>query len=615
MKKMLSSALALLLSLLIVFFITVPGISAANKSCLCGNEPIVMISGFGATTLVDENGEVAFPFNSSLLVKAVKDSLPSFKKEDPYIFIANTVQRLVEPIAMDENGNSVHKLRPIYASAEDTSLEGFIKNDAEKYIPYTGSEFLDMKSVGERVGDDHVFNFLYDWRLSGDVIADKLQSYIKEVMDITGHKKVSIYCLSQGSVATAQYLYKYADCGYIDNLVFDNPIFMGSDFVSDLFNGEDGEFGFDFENIMKLLSNILHTEIDLSCVAGLIPDGANKIAKQGAEKVILPVVKNSPAYLEMIPADKYDSVCKNYFSSSGNEKIIEQAENVRGGYMKDVELTLRNAIANGADISVISCSGNALVTGSDIQSDGIVDLSSSCGAYCAPYGKTFSEDYIQQKDIGKNCISPGRDIDLSCAFLPEKTWVINELYHGQAEWAKNSLNLIETLLYTHKIKNAWSSFEFPQFMQSNDPNLDFYAYFEETGCLYAPMNGSGRMIIKNTSDKNTMLVKSISSSLEYGFNKKMPLILKPGEKMILNFDTSKNAFSDISIKYCESDNPTCEKSKTFSFSVCDNYSGIISNKRTVETNITIPNQIKAVLWLFANTALKIISEIIKDVII
>ena len=326
MKKTMRKIVSLVLAVMMLVSAGVISVSAADE-CDCGNTPMVLVSGFGATTLIKVNDdgteEVAFPFDSDCITNAVTSNIGAFNTEAPLDFVKALLVDLIEPIRMNPDGTSYYNLRPVYETVEDTCLEGFKRNDALKYVPYTGSDFLDMERIGERIGDDHVFNFMYDWRLSGDKIADLLDEYIGDVLEFTGHSRVDIYCLSQGSVAVAQYVYKYADKAQVEDLVFDNPIVEGSNFVSDLLAPADEVITLDFLSVIDLLESILHIETDLSTmlsILGAIPSDfdINSVLDYAAKDLIYPIAKDSPAYLEMIIPSEYDRVVADYFSHPGN---------------------------------------------------------------------------------------------------------------------------------------------------------------------------------------------------------------------------------------------------------------------------------------------------------
>ena len=586
MKKSIRKIVSLVLAVMMLASAGVIGVSAADE-CDCGNTPMVLVSGFGATTLIKVNDdgteEVAFPFDTDCITNAVVGNMDAFNTEAPLDFVKALLVDLIEPIRMNPDGTSYYNLRPVYEAVEDTCLAGFKKNDALKYVPYTGSDFLDMERIGKRIGDDHVFNFMYDWRLSGDKIADLLDEYIEDVLEFTGHSKVDVYCLSQGSVAVAQYVYKYADKAQVEDLVFDNPIVEGSNFVSDLLAPADETIKLDFLGVIDLLESILHIETDLSTMLsllGAIPSDfdLNAALDYAAKDLIYPIAKDSPAYLEMIIPSEYDRVVADYFSNPGNEALVAEAAKVREGYMADVKGTFAMAADNGIEISIISHTGIDLVTATSALSDGIVDLSTSCGAYCSPDGTPFAADYVQKVDNGKNCISPDRTVDVSCGYIPERTWIIDGLYHGMIEWAPNSLELLETLFYTDDIKDAWSSARFPQFMQSNDSNSDIYMCFSSTNCLYEVKNGRGQLVIENVSKENFVLIQSIAvDGIDASADVAVPVKLDPGDKMTLTVDTKACGYGTITVTYIESDNYLNTKTKTEGFSITDNYSGVLTD--------------------------------------
>ena len=591
--KTTKAIISFVLSVIMVFSsIAVVSVSAQD-SCDCGHTPMVMVSGFGATTLIkvndDGSEEVAFPFDAACITNAVTGNISSFNTDAPLDFVKALLVDLIEPIRMNPDGTSYYNLRPVYETVEDTSLEGFRKNDALKYVPYTGSDFLDMERIGKRIGDDHVFNFMYDWRLSGDKLADLLDAYIEDVLEYTGHDKVDIYCLSQGSVPVAQYVYKYADKAQVEDLVFDNPIVEGSNFVSDLLAPADKVIRLDFESILDLLEGILHIETDISeiiNILGMIPSDfdVHGVIDYAAKDLIYPIAKDSPAYIEMIIPSEYDRVIAEYYSNPGNEVLVAEADKVRNGYMADVRGTFEYAAEYGIEISIISHTGIDLVTATNALSDGIVDLSTSCGAYCSPDGTPFASDYVQKVDNGKNCISPDRTVDISCGYIPERTWIIDGLWHGMIEWAPNSLELLETLFYTDSLTDAWSSARFPQFMQSNDSNSDIYMYFTSTNSLYEVKGGKGQLVIENVSKENEVLIDTVTfEGINGVVDIAVPVNLRPGEKMTLTVETDKNDYGTITVTYIESDNYINTKTKTEGFSVTDNYSGKLTN--ATETSV------------------------------
>ena len=579
MKKIFRTFLSIFLVFVLAFGAMT--IAFAESGCDCGESPVIFVSGFGATYLKeirdDGSEEIVFPPTKDLILSILKKNVDKINVKDIRDFIYAVIADILEPIAADEDGNALHHLEPIYSSVEDTSYDGFVRNDATAYIPYGDSNFLDMKSSAAKLGGDHVFNFLYDWRLSGEDAADLLLEYIEDVREYTGHDQVSIHCLSQGAVPVAQYLYKYSDKGYVRNLIFENPILDGSNFVSDLLNGAENEYHLDYLEVLDLLEPIIHTEFNISELVGTFLKEnhygpINEQVKLAAEKVIFPIAKNSPAYLEMVPSEEFDRIAEEYYSDA----IVEKANMVMNGYRADIEGTLRTAIENGVNLSIFASSGLNLVTGTKVSSDSIVNLSSACGAFVAETGTSFPADYVQKVDNGRNSISPDRTIDLSCGYVPERTWILNERYHCMLEWAPVSLALTEALLYENDIKDAYSCAEFPQFLQTDDPNHYIHAAFENTNCLYGVQGEKGKIILRNTSTKSDILITSVKVEGADVSEAAAPIRLKPGQKTSLCVDTSKVSSGKITVRFASSDNLLKAKERVFFFGVTDNYSGVLN---------------------------------------
>ena len=269
--------------------------AAAATKCACGHSPVVMISGFGATILSEkqEDGSLkrVFPPDTKEILKLLGVNAPDLVTgiiellaqkgtdgiEKP---LRDIITSIVEPLRMNDDGTSYYDIVPILSGAKNTSLEAFTKNDQLDLVPYTGSEFLDMEVIGDEIGDDHVFNFLYDWRLSHADVAAQLHDYLAEVCALTGHDKVSVYSISQGSLLLGTYMYEYPNDNYIDRAVFDTPLLAGSNLVSALYT--DKPLALNFDTPLDILRAILHTETDFSVVMDIIPaDGANNVADYG----------------------------------------------------------------------------------------------------------------------------------------------------------------------------------------------------------------------------------------------------------------------------------------------------------------------------------------------
>ena len=568
----------------VVALVTIPFAAAMSKVT-----PVVMVSGFGATALAMD-GEAVFPpsgdkileaigLDDSLTLEKALSELEIWMQDEGYVVqLSAIVERIIETIRVNDDGTSTYDVKPIISGAENTSLADFKEQDMLKYVPYTGSEFLDMESIAERIGDENVFNFMYDWRADYNVVADEFKEYIDDVLELTGAEKVSVYSISQGSLVVGQYLYKYADLEQTDKVVFDTPVLGGSTFVSDLLS--EGGVTLNYPVILDLLSDILHVEFKLSEIEKLVTflegewiGGAINIGKE----ILVPPMKGCIAFWQMIPVADFDEHAEMLLDDEANAQVINAVKNFHSGFMGNITETFEKATEHGATVSIKACTGFDLVTPSDEYSDSIVDTKYSTGAICAPYGETFPEEYKQAVDNGKNSISPDRTIDLSAGYWPHRTWVVDGLFHGQVEWCPRSLALVETLLFTDDIKDAYSSYEFPQFMQSESPTSDLSIRFINTNSNFLLLE-DGReeytMVLKNVSKEKSFVINSVECDNgavmpEYSFKK----MLLPGESLNVDVTAKEAKSGKIKVTYSETKNVFKSAEKSFGITVLESYSG------------------------------------------
>ena len=176
------------------------------------------------------------------------------------------------------------------------------------------------------------------------------------------------------------------------------------------------------------------------------------------------------------------------------------------------------------------------------------------------------------------------------------------------EWAPDSLALVEKLLYTHDIKDAWSDTEFPQFMQSDDPSQNVYAAFAGSNSLGTKTGSSGDVIIKNVSSKK-ILINSVSVD---GEKAGKPFTLKPNEIKLISVDTNEAHNGVISVNYSKSLKLGKEQIKDFRYSVKDDYSGVISDCQLNEKTETALNNAFAFIWHICNTAIRLLKTALSN---
>lgn len=599
----------------IIAFSIIPFANAAEVT------PLIMVSGFGATTLAMD-GEAVFPpsmekvkialgFEDDLTIEEVISGFLTWAGNNgDFKQLSTIVSKIVEPIRVNPNGSSAYNVEPIISGAENTSYADFKEKDMLNYIPYTGSEFLDMESVAAKIGDENVFNFMYDWRVDYDTVADEFKEYIDDVLELTGAEKVNIYSVSQGCLVVGQYLYKYSELKQTDKVVFDTPVLGGTTFATDLLTL--GEADLNMNVILQLLSDILHTELDFTGLTDVAEsEYITNLLNVVKDNVVLPPVKACIAFWQLVPIDKFESHWPALLDKEENAAVIEAVRNFHKGFMGNITETFEKATENGSTVSIKACTGFDLVTPSNVYSDSIVDVQYATGAICAPYGESFPEDYKQAVENGKNSISPDRTIDLSAGYWPHRTWIVDGLFHGQVEWCEKSLGLIEELLFTDNIKDAYSSYEYPQFMYSHSPTSDITINFVNTnnGFLLLEENKKDYTLeIKNVSKENSFIINDIScDAVDVDFC--LGKVLLPGEKLYVSVSADIPSYGNLEVIYSNINTPLKNVYKSFGVTVTDSYSG-----KTVSDNAPKNSNAPVVLRIivrFFNELFETIKNILK----
>ena len=128
--------------------------AAAATKCNCGHTPVILISGFGATTLAQKQDDgslkAVFPPELSQILSLVGKNLGGILGgianligiyEDGNIEppLRDIITSILEPLRMNDDGTSCYDIVPIISGAKGTSLEAVTKNDQLNYVPYTGS--------------------------------------------------------------------------------------------------------------------------------------------------------------------------------------------------------------------------------------------------------------------------------------------------------------------------------------------------------------------------------------------------------------------------------------------------------------------------------------------
>ena len=489
MKK----AISLFLSLLLIFAVMAPVASAVGEE----NLPIIYIRG---------NGETIYDGDGNVLALGISDLFSNvangdFDKETVVETCANIMlPMLTEGLLFDEwdrYGKAVYEeLKPIFKGSEIDENGNPINGSgiAQSRIDASEAE-AERDTVNYGLYD---YNFMYDWRLSPYDHVDRLHKYVLKVLETTGKDKVNIHVACLGGGLLMAYLEKYGHEGLIKNVMLNEVLSNGATIISETFSGQ---IEFDAKQIERYLAQMTYcSEIGMPGGFGL-SDLLNEIVFKTIDLFnqitvtdnVLDTVEDlyDRLYKALVPAlchatglatvvNYWTCVSKEDFNAALNLIYGEDGSELRTKYAGLIEkivyyrdhCTLKldelyDKCENEYDIHIgfvarYGYMNPPITKGADKLSDFLVSLdAATMGATCAKIGSTLSEDYIAQRvEEGKgDYISPDRQVDLSTALYPDRTWVIKNAHHSFTTVSDNiTLSFLQGTNYSIRSEGAYPQF-------------------------------------------------------------------------------------------------------------------------------------------------------------
>ena len=489
MKK----AISLFLSLLLIFAVMTPVASAVDET----NLPIIYIRGNGET-IYDGDGKPLGLGISDLFSNVTNGD---FDKETVVETCANIMlPMLTEGLLFDEwdrYGKAVYEeLKPIFKGSEIDENGNPINGSgiAQSRIDASEAE-AERDTVNYGLYD---YNFMYDWRLSPYDHVDRLHEYILKVLKTTGKDRVNIHVACLGGGLLMAYLEKYGDEGLIKNVMLNEVLSNGATIISETFSGQ---IEFDAKQIERYLAQMTYcSEIGMPGGFGL-SDLLNEIVFKTIDLFnqvtvtdkVLDTVEDlyDRLYKALVPAlchatglatvvNYWTCVSKEDFNAALNLIYGEDGSELRTKYAGLIEkivyyrdhCTLKldelyDKCENEYDIHIgfvarYGYMNPPITKGADKLSDFLVSLdAATMGATCAKIGSTLSEDYIAQRvEEGKgDYISPDRQVDLSTALYPDRTWVIKNAHHSFTNVSDDiTLSFLQGTNYSIHSEGAYPQF-------------------------------------------------------------------------------------------------------------------------------------------------------------
>ena len=101
----------------------------------------------------------------------------------------------------------------------------------------------------------------------------------------------------------------------------------------------------------------------------------------------------------MCPLDKYEEFKAKYLDPVENAELIAKSDEMHYNAMAHMSEGLKRAQSAGTRIAIVANTGHDIGTSTGVNSDYVIDVHSSSGAYCAPFGERFPADCQKQNTV------------------------------------------------------------------------------------------------------------------------------------------------------------------------------------------------------------------------
>ena len=498
MKKALRSMAALFVCLALLTALCAPGLSAVaqtEKISSCGDDcefyPTIIIPGLGQSNVcvTDDNGD--------FLLDKDGNKISAFPA---YVQVGKIVGQALLPVIASITAQHDVGLSDAFARVIDdafgingSDLNG--KNTGnvvtEKY-PYPYSEFNDYEkeSVNHHVPfelyptdlpKDHLYYFAYNSFGNHIDLVDELYEFIQMVKAQTGHDKVNLVPLSQGSTFVSAMLEYYPQVvDELHKIFFVVPALSGSIIIGDVFNDRVNFLNKDylyngFLEEMGLLDEYTARLIEIAL--RILPD---EVIMATLEKGVKHLVENtmimSTCMWTLCPPEDYPSAAEKYLSSPEMANIKAQTDRYYQVQLHHRD-NIQNLVDHGVQVfDIVEYNWpviNVAERWNTMNGDYIIHTTStSMGATFANVGETLPANYTQQNthcsDPTHNHISPKRDVDASTGLLPDTTFYFDGNRHDLTQHNDVILKLAMIMIASDEIRDVYSSPDFPQFLSGRN---------------------------------------------------------------------------------------------------------------------------------------------------
>lgn len=328
--------------------------------------PVIIIPGLGQSKLVlcDDAGNKiknAWPFeiDANAILDELKGSLMKlmfFRKDAGFSDrIAEIVREIAEPLAVNPDGTKKHNIKAVEFRKPVSECSAEEKSFIYKAVP------VDM--FGEKLSEDKLFYFAYDFL--GDIceLAASLDSFISFVKEKTGSEKVDLLVVSTAGSVFKAYLKDYSLKSDIGKAVCVAATLDGASIVADIYENK-----LSLDNPMSLLSSVGGKAASLGQMAGMIPEEViNNVISKSIDVIKTLILDNCTALWALVPSARTENALS---AVNANGVLVEKVKEL-------ASFDFASYLAESEVYAVGGC-GKTLppVVSSVIDCDGLVDTAS-----------------------------------------------------------------------------------------------------------------------------------------------------------------------------------------------------------------------------------------------
>ena len=595
----LKKIISVLISILIVFSTCAVAFSASvefDKNEM-SEYPLIIVPGYSSSSLYDPvNDDVVWGLDMDEVTDRVLNRIIDLGIGLGALTVGNAeiiaktvgeeINGIFEKMRCNPDGTSVYPIERTLSTAEEL-------NNANLMITHPNGDHRQEQEMAEEfaeyIGHENIYNFTCDFRMGSEVCAGMLDEFIQDVKKYSGKEKVNLLAVSHGGQVSATYLTLYGWKNDVDNAVLTVPAIGGAGIAYD---AVVRDFDFDEECLVRFVEHGTRTEEDINWLFkaqqfGFLDNVLNELLT-----VVFPSIGYWGSIWDFIPTDKYEYAKSIALDAEESALLIEKSDRFHYEILPKVGEKLTECIENGINISIISGTGNKIVSGLNEDSDGIITTAASTGATCAPYGSRFADGYVQKNPCGgKNKISPAMNIDASTAYLPDNTWFVNGLFHGMTYWDNYTRSLMMTTLFTDRLTDVYSSPEYPQFRDTSNPSSSVYAEFK--GCQAGILADTDTLVVTNCSWQNSVTLSAITcDGADIQFRISPFVKLEAGESIEIPVigDIPKVSAKSVSLTICFTTSTVTPLGYRTQYFMLDNGEPVEGSNEIISTNKILFNE-------------------------